>query len=108
MAQYEPKTYPDDLILFKAQESSEDPGIVARLSAGKLHLHELPCRHDEIIRDLHVPVWANQLKSYLHKAQAIQRETGFSSFPKEDNDNSLSDQAIANRQESVALFTNHS
>lgn len=66
MQHYEPEVYPDDVILFKAQGTPYDPGIVAKLTAGKLHLHELPCSHNEIIKDPQVSVWASQLKSCLH------------------------------------------
>jgi aspartate racemase len=70
MRHYEPEVYPKDLILFKAERSPYDPQIMANLTAGKLHLHELPCRHVEIIKEPHVSVWASQLKSYLHETQA--------------------------------------
>ena len=98
MQHYEPKVYPDDLILFKAQGSTYDPRIIAKLTAGKWHLHELPCRHDEISKDPHVAVWADQLKYYLHKTQASQRGTHSSVSPKENNYESHLEQAIAARQ----------
>jgi thioesterase domain-containing protein/acyl carrier protein len=89
MQHYEPEGYSGDLILFKSEAKSYDPAWVARFTAGKLHLHELPCSHDEIIKDPHVSVWANQLKSYLHNAQATRRGTQPSVSPIGDNEDSL-------------------
>jgi amino acid adenylation domain-containing protein len=98
MQHYEPEVYPNDLILFKARGSSYDPRIIAKLTGGKFHFHELPCLHSEMLKEPQVSVWANQLKSYLHMAQATQRRAHPPVSPIKDNEESLLKQAIATRQ----------
>jgi amino acid adenylation domain-containing protein len=98
MRHYEPEAYPGDVILFKAKASPYDPRIIGRLTAGQLHLYELPCRHADMIIDPHVSVWANQLKGYLQEAQAIQRGAHPYITPKENKEESVLEQAIEQQQ----------
>jgi hypothetical protein len=98
MQHYEPEVFPADLVLIKAQENSYDHGIIANLTAGKLHLHEVPCDHHEIIKDPSVALWANQLKSYLDQTQATQRGTYPSMTPRQDHRESPSKRAFATPQ----------
>jgi thioesterase domain-containing protein len=94
---YQPQAYAGRIVHIKAEASTYDPQLVAKLTAGGLEAYELPCRHGEIIKEPHVAVWANQLKSYLQEAQATQRGTHPSVSPREDNEKSHLEQAIATR-----------
>lgn len=73
MQHYEPEVYPNDIVLFKARGSSYDPGMVAKMTAGRLHLHELPCVHAEMLKEPQVSAWANRLRGYLDEAQRTRR-----------------------------------
>ena len=67
---YKPQAYPGRLVHVKAKESDYDAQLVAKLTAGGLEAHEVPCSHSDLINESHIHLWAEKLKSCLSEAQA--------------------------------------
>jgi len=67
---YRPQPYSGRVVHIKAQASTYDPQLVAKLSGADLEAYELPCRHGDLISETHIHLWAKILQSYLTKDSA--------------------------------------
>jgi thioesterase domain-containing protein len=70
MRSYMPVIYPGRLIIFQASEDSRDPQGWSNLAAGGVDIRDVPSGHENVLKEPHLRVWAEQLKSCLQTAQA--------------------------------------
>ena len=70
MRSYMPVIYPGRFIIFQASEDSRDPQGWSNLAAGGVDIRDVPGGHENVLKEPHLRVWAEQLKSCLQTAQA--------------------------------------
>jgi len=73
LQKYQPKPYSGRMIHIKAEQSAYNPQLVAMLSAGQMETYELPCSHNELLREPDIAIWTKELRAYLQKAQIPQQ-----------------------------------
>ena len=70
MRSYVPEIYPGRLIIFQASEDSRDLQDWGNWAAGGVDIRDVPGGHENVLKEPHVQVWAERLKSCLQTAQA--------------------------------------
>ena len=91
MRHYEPEMYAGDLILYKSEQRSYDPAWIAKFVMGKLHIHELPSGHHDLLKEPDIALWANELRACLEKAKTTQRQARFSRTSRETTEERVAD-----------------
>jgi len=74
MRSYVPEIYPGRLIIFQASEDFRDLQDWGNWAAGGVDIRAVPGGHENVLKEPHLRVWAEQLKSCLQAAQTTKSQ----------------------------------